>query len=58
MLPTDVETEHVNIVILIHSLIITIGIIGNSLVIIMFVLKKSLRNARNAFMVINFLYAY
>jgi hypothetical protein len=52
MLPTDVETEHVNIVILIHSLIITIGIIGNSLVVIMFVLKKNLRNARNAFIVL------
>jgi hypothetical protein len=55
---SNIQENQVNIVILIHSLIISIGIIGNSLVIIMFVLKKSLRNARNAFMVINFLYAY
>jgi hypothetical protein len=55
---SNIQENQVNIVILIHSLIISIGIIGNSLVIIMFVLKKSLRNARNAFMVIDFLYAY
>ena len=47
----DDGEANVNIVLLVHSLIIIIGIIGNSLVIIMFVLNKKLRNARNAFMV-------
>lgn len=48
----DDGEANVNIVLLVHSLIIIIGIIGNSLVIIMFALNKKLRNARNAFMVI------
>jgi len=39
------------IVLLVHCLIIAIGVIGNLLVIIMFILKKNLRNTRNAFMV-------
>jgi len=44
---------YVNIVLVINSSIIVIGVIGNLLVIIMFALKNNLRNARNAFMVIS-----
>ena len=47
------EKENVSlpIVITIHSVIISIGIVANSIVVLMFICNEKLRNVRNAFMV-------
>lgn len=47
----DDAEVYVNLIILMHFLIITIGIFANSLVILMYIMNKKLRNSRNALMV-------